>query len=142
MRGLCPLRVPMTSSPPGILPFRSYTTRFMTIAGEGLITNAATANVSLYLEEADDSVFGGTLAASDNYKDNLAVYVKGDWTLTNPNNAHGRSFNLYKGVLSVSKVRGDAGNGHIYGSALNFKENGTVFRYLGAEGQSETVEKK
>ena len=117
-------------------------TRFMTIAGEGLITNAATANVSLYLEEADDSVFGGTLAASDNYKDNLAVYVKGDWTLTNPNNAHGRSFNLYKGVLSVSKVRGGASAGHIYGSALNFKENGAVFRYLGAEGQSETVEKK
>ncbi|MBE6395764.1 MAG: hypothetical protein E7046_02015 [Lentisphaerae bacterium] len=121
---------------------KACSTRFMTIAGEGLITNAATANVSLYLEEADDSVFGGTLAASDNYKDNLAVYVKGDWTLTNPNNAHGRSFNLYKGVLSVSKVRGGASAGHIYGSALNFKENGAVFRYLGAEGQSETVEKK
>ncbi|MBR6586462.1 MAG: autotransporter-associated beta strand repeat-containing protein [Kiritimatiellae bacterium] len=126
---------------------KTCSTRFMTIAGEGLITNAATYLVNLFLEEADGSVFGGTLAASDNYKDNLAVYVYGDWTLTNPNNAHGRSFNLYnsdlsKGVLSVSKVRGDAGTGHIYGSALNFKENGTVFRYLGAEGQSETVEKK
>jgi len=114
---------------------KNCATRFMTIAGEGLITNAATANVSLYVEEGDGTAFGGILGGKE-----LAVYVTGDWTLTNPDNTNGRGITLYKGTLSVSKTTGDSGLS-VFGESLTFKKDGGVFHYLGAEGRTETSTK-
>ena len=110
-------------------------TRFKTIAGEGLITNAATAKVSLYVDEGDGTAFGGILG-----DEKLAVYVTGDWTLTNPDNTNGRGITLYKGTLSVSKTTGDSGLS-VFGKDLTFKKDGGVFHYLGAEGRTETLTK-
>ena len=114
---------------------RNCDTRFMTIAGEGLITNAAPANVSLYVEEGDGTAFGGILGDKK-----LAVYVTGDWTLTNPDNTNGRGITLYTGTLSVSKTTGDSGLS-VFGVDLTFKKDGGVFHYLGAEGRTETSTK-